>query len=186
MTSTWRPNKKSRGQLSIQGQYAIIKGKAYPQVIEGDNTTRTLTASLHDRRQLYNDPAVRLSEADLTAFNGTEGAPLCFEHRKNDVVGYVHHSWLDDDNALQIVGRIPLNDRGKQIVAEIRAGEIAGLSVSYGNGIEENGRTRNLKSKTFREISLVKKPFFSGCDLTVGVVASAEQGKQSCETTSLC
>jgi HK97 family phage prohead protease len=174
--SEWKA-KSSRGNVVIHGKYAIIKGKAYPNVIAGDNKTRELTAPLQDRKLLYSDPAVRLSEADLSAFNGTEGAPLCFEHNKDDVVGHVHHTWLDDDNGLQIVGRVPLNKRGENIVAEIRAGRIAGLSVSYSNGIQDNGRTKNLKSKTFREISLVRKPFFAGCDLTVGVVASAAEGK---------
>lgn len=180
---------------TADGQYAIIQGTAYPRVIPGDNPTRHVHASLNDRRALYNDAAIRLCDEDLTAFNGTEGAPLCVEHNPADVVGRVHHSFIDDGRCLRIWGRIPLTDRGKDIVADIQAGRIAGLSVSYGNSLQDNGITRKLTAKTFREISLVKKPFFSGCDLTVGVIASevlAVQGMYVCilqrvkkETTSL-
>jgi phage head maturation protease len=135
-------------------------------------------ASTRNRREFYNDPAIKVSTHDLDEINGAEGAPLCFEHNKNDVVGTVRHSWLDEDGKrLQIWARIPLNERGRKIVEEIQCGKIKGFSVGYeadmdlpeGAPLEE----KQLVEKTFHEISLVYDPFFPGCNLTVGVAASA-------------
>jgi hypothetical protein len=163
------------------GRYAIIKGTAYREVQAGANTTRVRQAPTSDRVAFYNDPAIVLSEADLDAMDGTEGAPLCFEHNKSDVVGRIHHSWIDRDSGrLKIIARIPLTDRGRQIVDEIRAGRIAGLSVSYRPNYEQTGE---VASKTFLETSLVREPFFDGCDLSVGVVASGEFAKQQAPLT---
>jgi len=157
------------------GSFAIIKGKAYPRVLAGNNPTRRVSTSMHDRDNFYHDPAIKLSESDLDAINRAEGAPLCYEHNRSDVVGQVHHSWLDDNEGkcLQIIGKIPTDTaRGQKIVADIKCGKIKGLSVGYGASLAGGNM---VASKTFHEISLVKEPFFDGCDLTVGVQASSEE-----------
>ncbi len=163
---------------SKKGSYAIVKGRAYPEVVKGKNATKTVKANHTDRKAFYNDPAVKLSDADLDEIDGAEGAPLCFEHDRKDVVGNVHHSWIEDGGrCLQIVGRIPLNERGRKLVDEIQCGKVKGFSVGYGTEMDcpdGNWETKNLTSKTFHEISLVYEPFFEDCNLTVGVLASSK------------
>ena len=166
--------------------YAIIKGKAYPDVLRGANPTRVVKAphlphvSAAAREAFYHDPAVKLSDADLDDINGAEGAPLCVEHNRGDVVGKVHHAWLDEADGsgrcLKITGRIPLDtERGRRIVADIRCGKYKGFSVGYSADLKAGGGGAGLlRSKAFNEISLVAEPFFDGCDLTVGVVASKD------------
>ena len=166
-----------------KGQYAIVTGKAYPSVMQGQNPTRVIQSALNDREAFYRDPAVRLTTSDLDALDGAEGAPMCVEHDINDVVGSVHHTFIDNDDpqkGWKIMARIPLNDRGKKVVADIKAGKLNGFSVGYRNSIDYDGKTRTnrLDSKEFREISLVNEPFFDGCNLSVSVTASkTEKGK---------
>ena len=176
------------------GRYAIIKGRAYPRVQRGKNPTDVIDIPLPQesgrREQYYNHAAVTLSDSDLDDIEGAEGAPICEEHNRNDRVGVVHHSWVntaDGGRALDIIGRIPLDtERGRRVIEDIRCGRIKGLSVSYGTDLEERGDgTRKLKSKTFHEISLCREPFFEGCNLSVGVVASAKQGKLRNKNVSL-
>jgi hypothetical protein len=163
------------------GTYAIIKGKAYPQITLGTNPTRTVSAPLPHhgpaaREAFYNDPAVKLSEADLDDIDGATGAPLCVEHNQKDVVGHVHHSWRAEGQCLEIIGRIPLNTtRGKQIVADIQCGKYKGFSVGYSTDLHPE--TGDVLCKRFNEISLVEEPFFEGCNLTVGVMASKNAGE---------
>jgi len=162
-----------------KGSYAIITGKAYPQVKAGKNETTQVNAPISNRHAFYHDPAVQLSEADLDEIEGANGAPLCVEHNHKDVVGHVHHSWVDerDGRCLQIIGRIPMNERGKQIVKGIQCGKYKGFSVGYGTVLQPDGYGgHELQGKEFREISLVEEPFFDGCNLTVGVMASRASG----------
>lgn len=165
-----------------KGTYALIYGTAYNEVLPGSNPTTKVRAPSHHRPSFYYDPAVKLSESDLNEIDGAWGAPLCVEHNEADVVGHVAHSWLRDEKELQITGRIPIKDaegrdipRGQQIVSDIQNGHLRGFSVGYKTDITSDGE---LKEKTFDEISLVREPFFTGCDLTVGVYASKDsQGK---------
>ncbi|MBX9637213.1 MAG: HK97 family phage prohead protease [Nitrosomonas sp.] len=160
-----------------KGKYAIVTGKAYPQVKAGANATSTVRAPLDNREAFYNDPAVILSDADMDKFDGAENVPLCIEHNRNHVVGHVHHSWIqeqDGKRCLKIIGRIPIESReGKKVFEDIQAGKYTGFSVGYGTDLETNGNgTHRLNEKIFREISLVEQPFFEGCNLTLSVMAS--------------
>lgn len=158
-----------------KGKYAIVTGKAYPQVKAGKNLTTTVRAHPKNRQAFYYDPAVQLSDADMDEIDGATGAPLCVEHNKQDVVGYVHHSWLEEDKGrcLQIIGRIPMNTRGKQVYEDIKAGKYRGFSVGYGTDLKAyTDGTHRMQEKTFHEISLVEEPFFEGCNLSVSVMAS--------------
>jgi len=139
--------------------------------------------SFADKARFFHAPAVKLSDADLNDMDGLDGVPLKYEH-KGEPVGSVAHSWVDSEQGrcLKIWGRIPLQDaggrpiaRGHQMVADIRAGKIKGLSVGYRTPLRYDAATGTTKvaSKMFDEVSLVEEPFFEGCDLTVGVLASA-------------
>ena len=137
-----------------------------------------MTNPIHDRQRFYNDPAIKLSDENLDEFNGTEGAPVCVEHDTKDVVGVVHHTWIGDgDNrALKMIGKIDKHSqRGKQIISDIKAGKLKGLSVGYGADLVTNQQSgiTALNGKRFREISLVAEPFFENCNLSSYVEASA-------------
>jgi len=155
------------------GRHYIFTGRAYPRIQAGSNPTRIITADRRDRDQFYHDPAVTLSDADMDAFDGTEGSPLCVEHETKDVVGVVRHSWIGDgqDRALKIIGRISLDtERGRTIAAQVRAGVFKGLSVGYATEIADGNK---MCGKEFREISLVAEPFFPNCNIaSYGVTAS--------------
>ena len=167
--STWT----SRNSGKSSGRYYVFAGRAYGRVKRGTNATTMISSDRGDRERFYRDPAVVLSDADMEAFNGTEGSPLCVEHNPSDVVGVVHHSWLGngDDRSLKIIGRISLDTpRGRAVAEEVRAGRYKGLSVGYSAEIDGNDK---LHEKRFREISLVVDPFFSDCQLaSYGVMAS--------------
>jgi hypothetical protein len=179
-----RWSQRAHNQPAGRGRYALIKGKAYPELVAGRAPSLEVNVSPADRQRFYNAPAIKLSEGDLDDINGVDGAPLCFEHDQEDRVGTVTHSWVDSERGrcLKIWGRIQLEDeagrrieRGHQILAGIQAGRIRGLSVGYRTPLERDPitGTTKLTSKTFDEISLVEKPFFDGCNLTVAVRASS-------------
>lgn len=172
MWSTSQRNNKKRGT------YAIVHGRGYPRVLKGKNPTNQITAPSRDREQLWRDPAVVLSDADLDDCNGAQGVDLCFEHNKEDVVGKVSCTYINDaeGDSLDLIARIPIKDengneipRGLDMVERIRAGHIKGFSVGYDADVRQGGI---VQGKQFNEISLVEEPFFGGCNITVGVVAS--------------
>lgn len=182
--------KRPHNQPAGRGRYAIVKGKAYPSLEPGRHPTGQVNSLPAQPSHFYHEPAVKLSEGDLDDLEGVDDIPLCYEHNQADRVGTVAHSWLNTDQGqcLKVWARIPLEDeqgqridRGHQIVAEIKAGKIKGLSVGYGTPLawDHTTQTRKVSSKLFREISLVKEPFFNGCDLTVGVLASADAAAAS-------
>lgn len=112
--------------------YFLVTGRAYPKVIKGANPTKRLQSDPNgERKAFYNDPAAKLSEADLDDFNGTEGMPLCVEHNTKDAVGDVRLGWLNEGD-LKIMARIPMEGkRNLQLVEEIKAGKWKGFSVGY-------------------------------------------------------
>lgn len=180
--STTKWSVRTRNDKS--GTYALYHGRAYPNVAKqapADNIVRTDYSSA---KSIYNDPVFQLNEQDMDDLDGADGAPICYEHNKGDVVGFVKHSYVngsgsDGDQALDIIARIPVKDadgypigRGEEIVQQIMAGKIKGFSVNYTAKVDHN--TNMLRSKAFHEISLVREPFFGGCDLNVGVMASAD------------
>lgn len=171
-----KPRWSVRTVNTQKGKYAIVSGLAYPSLIKGANPTNRISSSLKNRNEFYHDPALRLTTDDIDALDGAEGAPLCVEHNRRDVVGSVHHTFVDHDDPRQgwkIIARVPLNERGEQVVADIKAGKLNGFSVGYEGSLEHG---RNVKFKTFHEISLVQEPFFDGCNLSVSVRASKKDG----------
>lgn len=162
-------------------RYFLFAGRAYPNIIPKKNTTTQVRSQIDNREQYYRDDAVVISESNLDKWNGTEGYPVCVEHNLKDVVGTIHHTWLTD-NSLKIQGRIELfdergnpNERGQQIAQGIRDGTYKGLSVGY--SVNVNKSNGYLRGKEFREISIVKEPFFGDC--TLSVVASKNSDKNT-------
>lgn len=186
--SSW--TKRNAKKESRETKWYVFAGRAYPRVQQGQNTTTRITSDTYNRDAFYNDPAVVLSDADLDRFQGTEGKPLCVEHNLNDRVGEVFHSWIGDGDrrSLKIFGRVSLeSERGRQVVADIKAGRYKGLSVGYGTELVSNSRTgiTELSDKNFREISLVAEPFFDGCHLAeYGVTATKNRNHNNGEQNS--
>ena len=167
---------KNAGNSSgSSGRYYVFSGRAYPRIRPGANPTRQIEADRTDRQRFYRDPAVDLSDADMDAFDGAEGSPLCVEHEPADVVGSVYHTWLGDGEtrALKVLGRISLDtERGRTVAEEVRAGKFKGLSVSYLADVDDDNY---LHEKKWREISLVEDPFFENCRLaSYGITASKQ------------
>lgn len=159
------------------GKWFVVTGTAYENVVKGKNPTNQVTSNYKNRQAFYHDEAVRLSEADLDKTKGVDGTPICVEHDPDDVVGIVHHSWsgTGDTRAINIIARIDQEtNRGKQIVAELKAGKWKGFSIGYAAGLTTNGKTGNttIDTKEIREISLVEAPFFPNCHVAMGVEAS--------------
>lgn len=166
-----------------RGTYAIVHGRAYPRVLKGKNPTDRITAPTRDRELLWRDPAVVLSDSDLDECQGAQGIDLCYEHNEKDVVGVVQYTEVADDDSLHLMARIPVKtadgrpiERGLEMVEEIRAGKVKGFSVRYDTKVRPGGV---VTEKRFKEISLVHEPFFDGCDLTVGVMASSSSSSSS-------
>lgn len=164
----------SQAKRPVEPEYYIVTGRAYPRVIEGTNKTRQIRAHIGDRKRFYWDDAVRLSTATLDDINGAEGKPLCYKHRRHDVVGQVHHSYLDADNNLKITAKIPARtERGRRVIAKIRAGKLNGFSVGYDNHFDP--ADKSIQNKDFHEISICNQPFFDGCNVENGVYASSSE-----------
>jgi hypothetical protein len=174
---------EKKSQRSAPGRYFYFSGRAYNGVLAGKNPTNQLSTHWCDREKFFRDKAVKLCDADLVRFDGTEGAPLCFDHNEEQVVGTVLHSWIGDGNQrnLKIIGRVdkemPL---GKMAVEAIKNKTYSALSVSYGTDLDENvsrGIT-TLADKFFRHVALVPEPFFDNCRLG-GICVEASKKETS-------
>lgn len=183
--STTKWSVRTRNDKS--GTYALYHGRAYPNLAKEAPADGVVRTDYSSAKSIYNDPVFQLNDQDMDDLDGADGAPICYEHNKGDVVGFVKHSYVNNNGAegtnraLDIIARIPVKDahgnpigRGEEIVQEIMAGKIKGFSVNYTAKVDHN--TNKLRSKAFHEISLVHEPFFGGCDLNVGVMASADSG----------
>ncbi len=156
----------------------IVSGRAYPEVLAGANPTDIVTSNIRDREQFYRDPAIQLSDQNLDDCNGAEGLPLCIEHKTHKVRGHIFHSFIGDQDkrGLKVIAHIPTRRDGRDIPEGIKTkqkvinGTYKGFSVGYGNELVTASRTR-VNAKVFREISLVKEPFFDNCRLSYNLEA---------------
>jgi hypothetical protein len=169
---------QSQRNESKHGMYALVHGTAYPRVLEGQNPSR-VSAPVLDPEIMWQDPAIMISDQDMDDWNGAQGIDLCYNHDVNDKVGQVRYTYLNDNDGLDLVARIPIRtpdgqeiQRGVDLLNQIHRKEIRGFSVGY----DKRLTGREVTGKRLKEISLVPDPFFKGCDLTVGVYASADNG----------
>lgn len=170
-------------------RYFVITGRAYPDVLQGNNPTKIITSNPRVREEFYHDKAVMLSDANMDQFNGAEKIPIWEEHGAGGKheVGYVHHSWMERDadgrRGLKIVARIPLgpdHPHGERVKQMIQSGRYKGFSVGYSTDMLQCAQTgqRMVDSKSFREISLCEEPFFDNCQLSWGVAASKSKATE--------
>ena len=160
-----------------------IWGIAYKDVIPGDNPTKDITAPQDDREALYNDLAIRLSEADFGRFKSLVGKPICREHDPNVVLGHIHgYDISKDDGHLRIMARVFTDtDEGRQAADQLERGELNGLSVGYTTNMVKG--TTKVASKSFNELTLTEAPFFDGCYVSVQASRKEKKNLASKEST---
>lgn len=108
----------------------------------------------YSRDEIYNHPQVRLNkDKDNITF---DNKPIYLEHDKNNRVGTICCSWVDDDK-IKIIAEVYGDDN---LMDGINSGEIGSLSVGYVFDIKN-------QRKTINEVSLCREPFFEGCQFSV-------------------
>jgi hypothetical protein len=134
--------------------------------------------SYSDRVNLYNDTSVKL-HLDKDTLD-LKGIPIHVEHdTSNKAVGKILESWVGasangKNPQLMVLGEVwDQNAKGS-----IDSGQLRGLSVGYGVVINEpTAKTFDLSvnSRTIKEVSLCKEPFFSGCQIDITASKKAKQ-----------
>jgi len=101
---------------------------AYPRLIKGDNPTREIHANLSNPHEVYQDLAIRLSEADYKRMGGLKGKKVCVEHDENIVIGEIAEDWIADDMSVWSMARVYTDtDQGEEWAEKLDKGKI-GLS----------------------------------------------------------
>ena len=122
-------------------------------------------ASLFGEIDQARDMVMRGAFADTLRSRGVHRIPMLFQHDPAEPVGV----WLElreDHRGLYARGRlIPEVARGRELLALLRAGAIAGLSIGFrtvkGN-IDPRSRVRRLMAVDLWEISIVTFPLLAG------------------------
>jgi len=156
----------------------MLKGIAYNVGIE-KRTSEHVSADALDalrageRRAFYHDEAVKFTHDELRQMeHQLKDLPLCLEHDRARPIGQVIDNWVDSDGHLGIAAYVQAtDDYHRAVVARIDAGELAAFSVCY-LPVRQPGST-HITHKRMCEVSLVKDPFFPGCNVTVA--ASLQQ-----------
>jgi hypothetical protein len=146
-----------------------IFGTFYTKPFLGKDQPTRVKSDLSNPHSYYHDDAIRLTPDDAKNF---VGKPILIEHGKDrehgdTPVGEIVKAWMDGQNKLVMHGRVfvdtPYN---RKIYQDIKNGHLRGLSVGYNNKWKDM-RTNEIDYKVFNEISLVKKPFFEGSEVSV-------------------
>jgi Caudovirus prohead serine protease len=150
--------------MMTERPFKLFSGIAYPNVLPGDNPTRAIQADLNDpARNYYHDPAIKLSRADLERIGSLSGKPICFEHKKDIVVGQIQRAWCDEKHNLRINAKIWLDTKPGRLAWEnLQNGKVAELSVGYNSVTEDIHGQTHVMGKVFDEVSVVRRGFFPG------------------------
>lgn len=174
-----RAGGKNNSQKSQGGhKYAYVEGIAYNRLQKERPTRIAADCCPDDVDSLYNDPAVMLTQVEAGSVD-LYGLAIKVEHGGHeefgdDIVGKViRQSVGGAGKNMNIVAEIT-NPRAREM---LKSGELRAFSVGYntmwdGNSGEVNG-------KRWAEISLVKTPYFKGCNITAVAASSASSGKSS-------
>lgn len=118
-------------------------------------------ASLFEREDLGRDVVVRGAFTASLARRGARGVKMLFQHDPNQPIGV----WLDlreDARGLFVRGRLLSEiERGREILALMRAGVLDGLSIGFKTVRAKQDRvrgTRRLEAVDLWEISIVTFP----------------------------
>lgn len=115
--------------------------------------------SASSRDELYHDPAIICDEGDIIGF-GLVGQPLCVEHDIDYVIGNVVNASIHQGKVL-----ITAQVTDPNWVRDISSGEFDYKSFSISYNFINSGSY--VKSKSFREISIVADPFFENCHIEI-------------------
>lgn len=147
--------------------YRVLHGVGYPHLIKGCNPTNVIEANLNDRKGVYYDNAVRLSETDLSNFGTIVGKPLRLEHQEQDV-GQITRAWVDAEGQLRINAHLYVDTPlGRDIDRRLQEGTLRGLSVGYESHVDTSRGLAEITHKTFHEISICEQGFFPGANISV-------------------
>lgn len=135
------------------------------RVLRTDKTNRSRRAEA--RRQMYHDVAVMCSKEELDAFE-LLGKPICYEHDESKQIGHILNYNILPNGELSLTASITDPDWKSRI--SLGDFDAKYFSINYDFSLDKNGCVSN---KRFKEISLVKKPYYSGCDM--GVYAGSSQ-----------
>lgn len=121
------------------------------------------------RRTIYHDAAVMCSKEELEEFN-LLGAPICYEHDTSKKIGVIlNYNVIGDTGDMSLTASIT----DPEWQSKISLGEFDAqfFSINYDFRLDGEGHVIN---KRFKELSLVKKPYYNGCDM--GFYAGSRQG----------
>ena len=117
-----------------------------------------------EREIVYNDPAMRLTAAEVQEFQHLQKVPVWDNHSKR-AVGSIIDGFIVDNSTIKVLAEID----DPTVIGKIDSGEYRGLSVGYGRTKIGN----NMDGIEFYEVSVCPEPFFDGC--TIGISASKEK-----------
>jgi phage head maturation protease len=131
----------------------LIYGIAYNVLADNDIEPSKIDFKL-SKSEIYHHPRVRLNKSkdDLKL----ENKPIYLEHNTSNKIGSVLCSWLDD-NQIKILAEVYGPD---ELIEQIECGDINSLSMGYVVDTKTN-------TKSIKEVSLCKEPFFDGCKFSV-------------------
>lgn len=146
----------------MERPYRLIYGVSYPKLLEGKRPEYA-SSNLSNPYDFYYDKSFQLSEKEINNF---VGKPLCLEHDINDQIGIIASAHKDKNGAMRITGRVYTDTPyGKQLFEEITSGKRKCLSVNY--GVDCSRSTRKTGEWNYKEISVVKEPFFEGAEILI-------------------
>ena len=145
----------------------MVMGTAYNHAIPTNRSISRVgvAAAQATDQSSYTDPAIALTSDQLSGLS-LNGLPLCLEHDKNAVIGRVLMNWVDEKGDMQIVAEIDgETSSGQQVIDLVDKGQLGSFSVGYDVVMDE--KTGNVARKEMHEISVVREPYFEGCNIQV-------------------
>jgi hypothetical protein len=143
-------------------------GQPYRLTIDQATIDRSNAGEFESRKRVYHDKAVKLTDQEIRSLN-MHRVPLKVEHSGMDI-GYIINSYVEGDKML-IFGETT----DPKVSKAIRTKQLASLSINYDRKFNPATRCKD-GAPIVNEVSLVKQPFFDGCNI---LVAASKQDKQT-------
>lgn len=121
------------------------------------------------RQTIYHDPAIMCSKEELEQFS-LLGAAICYEHDTSKKIGTIlNYNVINETGDMSLTASIT----DPEWQSRISSGDFDAqfFSINYDFRLDRDG---NVIDKRFKELSLVKKPYYNGCDM--GYYAGLRQG----------
>jgi phage head maturation protease len=112
-----------------------VTGTLVPKVHAGSGPSNKQMPPQQGDRSHYHHPAIALNEEDLKRWKNLRGAPLIFEHGKDQKeriqVGTMVDSTIQKDGSLYIVASVHDDKTGEWAADAIQQGRVSGFSIGY-------------------------------------------------------